>query len=288
MNDRLDESLRKMAQADMDYVPQSFSDRIDQVLQELPQKRKKVFFPVKAAGIAAAVIGFLVLLPNLSMETAYAMSHIPVIGHFFEAVTFRSYEEQSEKKDITIQIPEIIGEDDTEGAQQVSAQVESYINELMQEFHEDMQGDNYLDMHVGYEVVTNTEKWFTLDVKAEIIMASYSNVRKYYHIYVPTGQVMELSDLFLEGFDYRQAISAEIKEQMIANMEKNPDLEYWLDGENIDEDFELIEENHNFYFNEDGKLVIPFDKYEVGPGSIGNQEFVLESAIIYDNLQYQP
>ena len=38
--------------------------------------------------------------------------------------------------------------------------------------------------------------------------------------------------------------------------------------------------DHNFYWTDDGDLVIIFDKYEVGPGSMGTPEFTIEKEVI--------
>ena len=35
--------------------------------------------------------------------------------------------------------------------------------------------------------------------------------------------------------------------------------------------FDTISPDHNFYFNDEGKIVIPFDEYEVRPGSTGSR-----------------
>ncbi|MBR7132114.1 MAG: DUF3298 domain-containing protein, partial [Clostridia bacterium] len=43
--------------------------------------------------------------------------------------------------------------------------------------------------------------------------------------------------------------------------------------------------DHNFYWNENGDLVIIFDEYEVGPGSMGTPEFVIDRDVIKDILK---
>ena len=43
--------------------------------------------------------------------------------------------------------------------------------------------------------------------------------------------------------------------------------------------FSKIDNNQNFYFSENGNIVIVFDKYEVGPGSSGAPEFEIDKSI---------
>ena len=72
-------------------------------------------------------------------------------------------------------------------------------------------------------------------------------------------------------------------------MAEDPQEVYWLDNTKVEEwRFDQIAPDHNFYFNEEGQIVIPFNKYEVGPGSTGAPEFVLETPELYQNLLYHP
>ncbi len=77
-------------------------------------------------------------------------------------------------------------------------------------------------------------------------------------------------------------IIGQMKEQMAAD-EGNV---YWLKGdvEDFVEPFEQISREQSFYINADGKLVISFDKYEVGPGCMGVVEFVIPTEAIADLL----
>ena len=89
---------------------------------------------------------------------------------------------------------------------------------------------------------------------------------------------MKLSDLF-DDENYKKAISKEIKKQMVSRMEKDKDVVYWIDGENEEWSFSMIEDNQNFYFSNKGNIVIVFDKYEVGPGATGTPEFEINKQI---------
>lgn len=40
--------------------------------------------------------------------------------------------------------------------------------------------------------------------------------------------------------------------------------------------FQNVDENTGFYLNEEGKTVVCFGKYEIAPGFMGAQEFVIE------------
>ena len=114
-------------------------------------------------------------------------------------------------------------------------------------------------------------------------MASSSNFAKYYHINKKTNRLTLLSDLFKNG-DYKEVLVQEIKRQMLERMSEDPTLTFWIDDYD-DESFKTIEDDQNFYFNKKGELVIFFNDFEVGPGSIGSQEFVISPSIYEDYLK---
>ena len=84
-------------------------------------------------------------------------------------------------------------------------------------------------------------------------------------------------------------ISDELKDQMARRMEANPSEVYWLEGvaQLGKWYFDAIDPEQDFYFDGQGHLVIPFDKYEVGPGSTGSPEFTLLSPELYEQLLFR-
>ena len=52
---------------------------------------------------------------------------------------------------------------------------------------------------------------------------------------------------------------------------------YWGVNDDVSEESEFIGVNEDtlFYVNEDGDVVVSYDKYDVAPGAMGIQEFVI-------------
>ncbi len=74
---------------------------------------------------------------------------------------------------------------------------------------------------------------------------------------------------------------------MIKRHKEDENMIYWVSGvedEDLIELFEKISKDQNFYINNDGKLVICFDKYEVAPGYMGVQEFIIPTEVISNVL----
>lgn len=55
---------------------------------------------------------------------------------------------------------------------------------------------------------------------------------------------------------------------------------YWIDGDESTDVFKEIDGEQNFYFNDDGEIVIVFDEYEVAPGYMGCPEFTIPNDLI--------
>lgn len=72
-------------------------------------------------------------------------------------------------------------------------------------------------------------------------------------------------------------ILRQMEEQVAAD-----EADYFIPGGiwSDEECFKEIEKDQNFYIDENNKLVIIFDEYEVAPGSMGMPQFTVESEIL--------
>ena len=256
-----DERMRERARREETPVPERFSQRVDQTLSELPKRPGRFAGWRRAALSAAAVLALMVALPNVSAAMADTMGGLPVLG-----------------------------EAGSQGAEAVNEQVTAYTDQLIEAFETELHADGYFNLDVDWEIITNTENWFTLKLSTDLVMAGSDHQERYYHIDVQSGRERTLSDLFPPEFDYVEAISSELRAQMQARMEADAREVYWLEGETQlgSYYFDRIAPDQNFYFDGEGRLVIPFNKYDVGPGSTGSPRFTLESPELYAQLLYRP
>lgn len=231
---------------------------------------------------AAAVLLTFIILPNTNASVALAMENLPLIGPLVKVVTFRNYTYQDGHSEAHAEIPLVETEGSSEAAAIINKTVEEYTDMIIKQFEDDKEsiGEGYQGLDISYEVITDTEDWFTLKLIILQVQASgYEQVR-YYHINKKTDAFVTLKDLFTEGTDYITLLSDNIKEQMRAQSAADDSLIYFLDSDMPDTDFKSIKEDQNFYFNEEGSLVITFDEYEVAPGYMGTPEFVIPAEIV--------
>lgn len=299
-----DEYIKKRAEEERTAMPQHVREKIEMTMAELPERwedagsnaimskdtKRRINTPfsmsMRRVAAAAACLAFLTLffLPNVSVNYAEAMEKIPVIGKIIKVVTIRNYFYSDDSHEIDINVPEIKDESG-EAAEHVNKDVDQLTSRLMDQFYKEIKitGGNG-SLSVEYETVTDSESWFTLKLTVRETAGSSDRYFKYYHIDKRSGQIVRLGDMFADE-SYQKIITEEIKTQMKERMEKDKAAVYWLEKDEFGGEFAGINESHNFYWNKNGNLVIAFDKYEVGPGSSGEPEFVIERDLIENILK---
>ena len=289
MND-FDKYIKSKASEEQTEIPDYVKNCIEQTLDNLPEKKPVIkqihMFPRIVTAAACFVFITLFLLPNISVSYAQALEQIPVIGDIGRVVTIRNYFYADDKHEMNIDVPQIEGED-SEAVDYINKDVSELTTALVNQFYKDLEitGNNgYGSIRVDYEATTNTERWFTLKLSVNETAASSNSYFKFYHIDKKQGRIVELGDLFNTD-KFSDILVAEIKMQMQEQMANDKNISYWINNSGIGEDFAAVSADQNFYWNENGDLVIIFDKYEVGPGSMGTPEFVIDKGVIRDILK---
>ena len=288
MND-FDKYLKIEAQKEQTEVPESVKIRIEQTLADLPEKESSVkqfrVLPRIAAVAACFIFVLLFLLPNVSVSYARALEKIPVIGDIVRVVTIRNYYYSDGNHEMDIDVPKVEGDDSA--ADYINKDVSALTSALVNQFYKDLELSNnsgYGSVNVDYEVVSNTQRWFTLKLHVTEIAASSNSYYVFYHIDKKLGRIVELGDLFKTD-KYSDVLTKDIKKQMKERMAQDKNIRYWVNDSEIGEEFASVKADSNFYWNQDGNMVIVFDKYEVGSGSMGTPEFVIDRDVIKDILK---
>lgn len=240
--------------------------------------KKRSRKPIK---IIILVFLFAIFIANLPLQFVFAMENFPVVGNFVKVIAIRNYfSNQNNELDTTI--PKIKYQEDIDA--KINTEIEDFTSKIINHFYEEYEDLNHKSIKIDYEVVTNNESWFTLKLSALEESGSSNTYFKYYHIDKRKNEVVSLADLF-QNEKYIRAITDNIKEQMKFRMEEDASITYWLNSEETNAYFKEISKNQNFYFNEKGNIVIVFDKYEVGPGSMGIQIFEIPKTIYQEYLK---
>ena len=255
-------------------------------------KRKGRFSKaVTVAASIAATVAVLTVGINTSPAFAKTLSKVPLVGSIVKVLTFREYTVDENTFNANIKVPEISGLKDKKLQNSLN---EKYLEEnekLFKEFLADMEdmkekGGGHLGVDSGYVIKTDTDRILSVGRYVVNTIASSSTTFKYDTIDKKNEVLITLPSLFKDD-SYVDIISENIKEQMIKRHEADDMMFYWVEGveeEGLVDLFEKISKEQSFYINSEGKLVISFDKYEVAPGYMGIQEFVIPTEVISEIL----
>lgn len=277
-------------------IPKELDFMIRKSLKEGIKTMKKKTTSRKIGVIAATAAAVIVVFTagiNISPAFASTMSKIPVIGSVVRVLTFKEYVYDDGNHNADIKVPSIDGLQNKDLQDSLN---EKYLDEnkkLYEEFEEAMEemkenGDGHLGVDSGYEIKTDTDKILSVGRYVVNVVGSSSSTMKYDTIDKENEILITLPSLFKDE-SYINAISQNIREQMLQQSKDDDSKVYWIKGienEGIaeDEKFDKISAEQNFYITSEGKLVISFDKYEVGPGCMGIVEFEIPTDVISDIL----
>lgn len=256
-----------------------------------PKERSSFKKTIIAAASALIIMATVTVGINTSPAFAETLSKVPIVGGIVKVLTFKEYTLNDETFNADIKIPEISGLKDEELQKALN---EKYLEEnekLYQQFINDMEemkksGGGHLGVDSGYVIKTDNDRILSVGRYVVNTVASSSTTFKYDTIDKKNEVLITLPSLFKDD-SYINIISENIKEQMIKRHKEDENMIYWVSGvedEDLIELFEKISKDQNFYINNDGKLIICFDKYEVAPGYMGVQEFIIPTEVISNVL----
>lgn len=279
-------------------VPEELDKRLRDALENAPEPEKKnVRFARfgKAFGACAAAL-LLCFTVGLNTSESFAMeaSKLPIIGTVARVLTIRSYETTEDTTTTRVEVPEIKVESAEESVSKaitdVNAEIESLVDDFtaqkeaeIEEYKkafletggtEEEWAERTIDVNVNYEVKHQSDTTLSLLVDAWISWFNFDEERHFYNIDLVTGKELTLTDIL--GEDAYEYAGECVLKQINEKIEAEPDAYiYWgvNDGGDMNMEFPGVTKDTPFYINEAGNVVISYDKYEVGPGYMGIQEF---------------
>lgn len=209
-----EELLKAMGGIDEDLIAEAAQPETAKVISiENHRKNRKKRWGKVAGGAVAAAAAFVILLPNLSMSVAYAWEKLPVLSTIVKVVVWRDYHVEEGRYEANVSIPKVTvepedGADEAvkeqlkQSADQINASVKEMTDQIIAEFEAGLERDTELQgadhIHVGHEVVTDNDRYFSMKVWSVEEMGSGFEQDHYYTIDRSTGQILTLADLFTE------------------------------------------------------------------------------------------
>lgn len=258
---------------------------VDKTIEKSRKRPKKTVRIVSctAAVFAAACISFVVTL-NVSPAFAKTMYDIPVLGDVCRVFTFREYHFEDNMKIVNVRLPKIENTGNTELERRVNEEITKRMDQSVKE-SEQRAKENYdayiatggnpdeyipTDIGVSYEIKSSNENTLSFVLEKYECRASAYSERFFYNLNLKTGEAFTLKDLL--GPDYQQ----EVYQQVLAQTKTlDEDTKQLLFPEMLTPD--LINEERGFYLDENGTIVVVFEKYEIAAGAAGALEFPLRA-----------
>ena len=271
-------------------VPEQISYVINKSLLKEKNKKKHIPKYIKyVVSTATCMFCAFIVMINVNPSFATNISEIPIIGNIAKVFTIKEYTEEDEEKLINAKIPALENTGNTELEKRINYEIMLKINEVLDEAEkraakykeavietggreEDYQPIN---IQVDYKVGYSNEKIVSFIIlKSETLASAYTEMY-YYNIDIENGKKLNLRDIF--GNEYKEIVNEAIYKE-IEKRRKNQNNIYFTEENG---GFKGIEnEYQNFYINQDGKVVIVFEKYEIAPGYMGIQEFIIDRQIL--------
>ncbi|MDH6368656.1 hypothetical protein M2444_000434 [Paenibacillus sp. PastF-3] len=261
--------------------------------QSLKERRKKRLKYKWFASVSVAAIVFLIAI-NTSITVASALSAIPGVDRLIKVLTIKEYIVAEDSYDANIKVPAVTNMENKDLELGLNQKYLSENKALYEKFQSEIeqlkkQGGGHLGLDTNYEVKTDNDRIFSIG-RYVVETSGSSSEEVAFDTIDKVNQILITLPMLFKDEQYIERISQNIKEQMIAQMKADPDIVYWIpeNGDEVSTDmFTSISKDQSFYINDDGKLVIVFNKYDIAPGSMGSVEFVIPTEVIAGDLVSQ-
>lgn len=275
---------RARARYQAQETPEELSLAVRAAIREGDRLRKHRRVLRRSLATALASCACFVLLVNGSPSFAQAVYEVPVLGSLARIFTVTEYTINDKERVIDVRLPalENTGHTDLEQKinQEISTRVQAVIDEAEARARETKEAyvatggdpDDYMPViiDVDYEVKCQNDQYLSFVInKTETRASAYTEFYTY-NIDLETGKELTLRDLL--GPNWMETVNTQVEAE-IARRAQDPDNIYWTEEQG---GFQGIEEDQPFYLNENGLPVVVFEKYEIAPGSMGSQEFVIQ------------
>lgn len=268
-------------------IPKELDEMINKTINEANKAnekkshKRKIFRTSLVASIMA--FGLFVGALNTSSVFAQSISEIPLLGQIARIFTYVDYEDSSDFLISHVKSPAVTGLGDKKLEGRINKEISNKMTEKLEEM--EVLAKEYYDAYIetggtkeqfskveafiDYELKAANEDTLSFVISQTQTLASAYNDYYYYNIDLKNNVAVTLSSLL--GESYKEIINKSIKKQ-IEELKKD-ETKSFFEGEN---GFISIKDNQDFYINEQGNLVIVFDKYDIAPGYMGRLEFEIK------------
>lgn len=259
--------------------------------KDIVHKRINLTSFMKGATVAmATTFALFIVLLNTNETFAKSMEEIPVINGLAKVFTVREYKEETNTELIEARVPAIQNTGNTELENRINNEISTKINNVLDEAKQrakeyqkaviDTGGslDDYRPMRIdiNYEITYQDDNFISFIITKFESLASAYTEQYFYNINIQTGEELDLKDVL--GENYKEIVDKEVTKQIEERKKADENNIYFEKNEG---GFSGIEnEYQDFYIDENKKVTVVFQKYEIAPGYMGIQNFEIPNDIL--------
>ena len=255
------------------------------------QKRNNLTIWIKGAtATLATTFALFVVLLNTNESFAKAMEEVPVIGSLAQVFTVREYKEENDTDLIEAKIPAIKNTGNEDLEDRINYEISSKINEVLDEAR--MRAEEYKNavlatggtmedyiptkINVDYKITYQDDNIISFVITKSESSASAYQEEYFYNIDIENGKELNLRDVL--GENYKKIVDKEVNKQIKERTKEDEKNLYFTAEEG---GFSGIEDEYqDFYIDENKKVRVVFQKYEIAPGYMGIQSFEIPNEIL--------
>ena len=214
------------------------------------------------------------------ITTTAAMAEEP---YSFELTEAYHFTEKTDNWSIDISVPRISGMADEEEQAKLNEHFLTMKDSIRKGYEQDVEyaeqsPDEGNQPHFSYQyywnMITDSDDYLVFRTSYFMAAGSSSTENEYWNLDKKTGKLLDFDKDAVTSPEQMAAIRKQIYSEMKASVESGEGM-YWIEDDTLDVQLEKVGELNHWYYNSDGDLVITFDKYEIAPGAMGSQEFVI-------------
>lgn len=266
-------------------IPKDLDSFVDHAIAQ--GRSKKLVAMNKGWAVSLTAFASFLLLMNVSSVFAQTVTNLPLIGSFLRVFTFTHIETSDDIMTMNVNIPALQDTGQPAMERSINFEINDKITQLAEECKIKAQAywDSYLksndneqadsldkrtfDFYTDYEIKMDQGDTISFVIYVEEASASVEHLNFYYNLNLRTKEALTLEELV--GSDYIEKINPIIQAQIEERNKEASDSLYFIE----ESAFESISANQNFYINDQGQLVIVFERYTIAPGYVGESEFIM-------------
>lgn len=269
-------------------IPDNLDEFVDQIItqnnMQNVSKHHGVWWFSKRL-IPTCFLLFLFLL-NTSETFAQVMFEVPLLANVSHFLCVREFKESTLFNRLDIQMPQLQNTGNTDLEKRINNEIAKKMQEIVKDTKEEskdweeiIQQQNVptedihpIEVIVDYQIYYQSETTLSFMITTTTYRANVMQEFYMYNLDIQQGKDITLQDFL--GPTYKETINQEIQKQIAQHIEED-EQNFYFDGSNGIAGFTTINDDQKFYINADGNIVILFEKYEIAPGYMGAQEFII-------------